>query len=107
MLSSIFKPPVNNIEYSETRLGRHQWGEFSMAAIKSDHEVHGHSQVESGSMSLRPSGPCGTFVGIYDGHGGGPNASEFIKNHLFEIVKSRFVVLVLASLLCYSCSSSG
>ncbi|XP_042012489.1 probable protein phosphatase 2C 48 [Salvia splendens] len=58
-----------------------------MAAIKSDHKVHGHSQVESGSTSLHPSGPYGTFVGIYDGHGGGPNASEFIKNQLFEIVK--------------------
>ncbi|KAG6404703.1 hypothetical protein SASPL_136956 [Salvia splendens] len=85
MLASIFKP-ANNIEYTEIRLGRHQWGDFSMAAVKSDHEVQSHSQVESGSMRLHPSSPYGTFVGIYDGHGG-PNASEFIKNHLFEIVK--------------------
>ncbi|XP_042016490.1 probable protein phosphatase 2C 46 [Salvia splendens] len=63
-----------------------------MAAVKSALEVPSHSQVESGSMSLHTSSPYGTFVGIYDGHGGGPNASEFIKNHLFELSK---VVLAL------------
>ncbi|XP_047942613.1 probable protein phosphatase 2C 46 [Salvia hispanica] len=57
-----------------------------MAAVKSDVEVQSHSQVESGSMRYHPSSPYGTFVGIYDGHGG-PDASEFIKNHLFKIVK--------------------
>ncbi|KAG6402339.1 hypothetical protein SASPL_139217 [Salvia splendens] len=88
MLASIFKPSANTIEYSEIKLGHHQWGrDFSMAAVKSALEVPSHSQVESGSMSLHTSSPYGTFVGIYDGHGGGPNASEFIKNHLFELSK--------------------
>ncbi|KAL1542555.1 protein-serine/threonine phosphatase [Salvia divinorum] len=86
MLPSWFKSSVNDTDYSEIKLGRHQWGEFSMAAVKSDLVVQGYSQLESGSMSLHPSGPYGTFVGIYDGHGA-PNASEFIKDHLFEFVK--------------------
>lgn len=98
MLPSWFKPSVNNIKYSGIDLGSHQWGEFSMASVKSGLKAQGHSQLESGSMSLYPLGHLGTFVEIYDGHGG-PNASGFIQNHLFEIVKSRFVALVLASLL--------
>lgn len=68
-----------------------------MAAIKSNLVVEGHSQLESGSMRLHPSGHNGTFVGLYDGQGG-PDASVFIKDHLFEIVKSKFA-LVLASVL--------
>ncbi|KAL1542554.1 protein-serine/threonine phosphatase [Salvia divinorum] len=86
MLHRWYKPSVSKSQCSEIELGHHQWGEFSMAAVKSDPVVQGYSQLESGSMSLHPSGPYGAFVGIYDGHGG-PNASEFIKDHLFEIVK--------------------
>ncbi|KAL1542553.1 protein-serine/threonine phosphatase [Salvia divinorum] len=86
MLPSWFKPSVDNSGYWEVELGQHQWGEFSMAAIKSNLVAEGHSQLESGSMRLHPSGYYGTFVGLYDGHGGS-NASEFIRDHLFEIVK--------------------
>ena len=97
MFPRLSKPSVDNGEYWEVKLGHHQWGEFSMAAIESKDVVDGHSQIESGSMRLHPSGHNGTFVGLYDGHDG-PDASVFIKDHLFEIVKSKFA-LELASVL--------
>ncbi|EXC35300.1 putative protein phosphatase 2C 46 [Morus notabilis] len=44
------------------------------------------SQIESGSLSLLDSGPYGTFVGVYDGHGG-PETSRYINDHLFQHLK--------------------
>ncbi|GAB2276691.1 hypothetical protein Dimus_011407 [Dionaea muscipula] len=37
-------------------------------------------------MSSLEAGPHGTFIGIYDGHGG-PEAAQFVDNHLFENLK--------------------
>ncbi|KAJ4836906.1 hypothetical protein Tsubulata_034697 [Turnera subulata] len=44
------------------------------------------SQLESGSLSAHESGPFGTFVGVYDGHGG-PETSRYINDHLFQHLK--------------------
>ncbi|XP_052187937.1 probable protein phosphatase 2C 38 isoform X2 [Diospyros lotus] len=66
--------------------GHHVNGEFSMAVIQANNVLEDQSQVESGSMSLIESGPQGTFVGIYDGHGGA-EAAQFVNNHLFENIK--------------------
>ncbi|XP_015877128.2 probable protein phosphatase 2C 38 isoform X2 [Ziziphus jujuba] len=66
--------------------GQHVNGEFSMAVIQANNLLEDHSQLESGLMSSVESGPFGTFVGIYDGHGG-PEASRFINEHLFENIK--------------------
>lgn len=55
-------------------LGRHSAGEFSIAVVQANEIIEDHSQVETG--------PCATFVGIYDGHGGA-DASRFISDHLF------------------------
>ncbi|XP_041000377.1 probable protein phosphatase 2C 38 isoform X2 [Juglans microcarpa x Juglans regia] len=66
--------------------GQHVNGEFSMAIIQANNLLEDHSQLESGSMSLLESGPHGTFVGIYDGHGG-PEAAQFINDHLFNNIK--------------------
>ncbi|KAF5453489.1 hypothetical protein F2P56_028387 [Juglans regia] len=67
--------------------GQHVNGEFSMAIIQANNLLEDHSQLESGSMSLLESGPHGTFVGIYDGHGG-PEAAQFINDHLFNNIKT-------------------
>ncbi|KAB1218014.1 putative protein phosphatase 2C 38 [Morella rubra] len=67
-------------------LGQHVYGEFSMAVIQANILMEDHSQLESGSMSSLESGPHGTFVGIYDGHGG-PEAARFINDHLFKNIK--------------------
>lgn len=67
--------------------GNHVNGEFSMAVIQANNLLEDHSQLESGPMSSVESGPCGTFVGIYDGHGG-PEASRFVNEHLFKNIKS-------------------
>lgn len=67
--------------------GNHVNGEFSMAVIQANNLLEDHSQLESGPMSSVESGPCGTFVGIYDGHGG-PEASRFVNEHLFNNIKS-------------------
>ncbi|KAK2979319.1 hypothetical protein RJ640_013283 [Escallonia rubra] len=66
--------------------GQHVNGEFSMAVIQANNTLEDHSQLESGPLSLVDSGPQGTFVGIYDGHGG-PEASKFINTRLFDNIK--------------------
>lgn len=69
--------------------GYHVNGEFSMAIIQANIVIEDHSQLESGPLSFSESGPHGTFVGIYDGHGG-PEASKFTRDHLFRNIKSTF-----------------
>ncbi|XP_072963424.1 probable protein phosphatase 2C 28 [Typha angustifolia] len=66
--------------------GQHMHGEFSMAIVQANNLLEDQSQIESGLLSLRESGPYGTFVGIYDGHGG-PETSRYINDHLFHHLK--------------------
>ncbi|KAF5178059.1 phosphatase 2C [Thalictrum thalictroides] len=67
--------------------GIHANGEFSMAVIQANNLLEDQSQVESGPLStMNFSGPQGTFVGIYDGHGG-PETARFVNEHLFNNVK--------------------
>ncbi|KAL6545916.1 hypothetical protein OROGR_009790 [Orobanche gracilis] len=61
-------------------------GDFSMAVVQANNLLEDQSQLESGCLSLNDSGPYGTFVGIYDGHGG-PETSRFINDHLFQHLK--------------------
>ncbi|PHT71955.1 putative protein phosphatase 2C 48 [Capsicum annuum] len=67
-------------------LGVHVNGEFSMAIIQANNLMEDQSQLESGPLSCLESGPCGTFVGVYDGHGG-PETSRFVNNTLFSNLK--------------------
>ncbi|XP_042475291.1 probable protein phosphatase 2C 38 isoform X2 [Macadamia integrifolia] len=57
-----------------------------MAVIQANNLLEDQSQLESGPLSSLSTGPQGTFVGIYDGHGG-PEASRFINDHLFHNLK--------------------
>ncbi|KAG9136948.1 hypothetical protein Leryth_013802 [Lithospermum erythrorhizon] len=66
--------------------GQHLIGDFSMAVVQANNLLEDQSQIESGSLSLLDSGPYGTFVGVYDGHGG-PETSRYINNHLFQNLK--------------------
>lgn len=66
---------------SHTDFDRHAHGQFSMAAVQANQLMEDYSQVESGSF--------GTFVGVYDGHGG-PEAAKFITQNLFSHF-TRFV----------------
>lgn len=68
--------------------GQHCNGEYSMAVVQANNLLEDHSQLESGCLSTNDSGPYGTFVGIYDGHGG-PETSRFINDHLFQHLKSK------------------
>lgn len=68
-------------------LGTHVNGEFSMAVIQANGLLEDQSQLESGPLSNLDSGPHGTFVGVYDGHGG-PETSRFINDSLFSNLKS-------------------
>ncbi|ONH97181.1 hypothetical protein PRUPE_7G174300 [Prunus persica] len=70
--------------YKDT--GQHLNGEFSMAVVQANSLLEDQSQVESGPLSTLESGPYGTFVGIYDGHGG-PETSRYINDHLFQNLK--------------------
>ncbi|KAF6140480.1 hypothetical protein GIB67_010310 [Kingdonia uniflora] len=70
--------------YKDT--GEHLNGDFSMAVVQANNLLEDQSQLESGSLSLLESGPFGTFLGVYDGHGG-PETSRYINNHLFQHLK--------------------
>ncbi|KAI4348001.1 hypothetical protein L6164_008766 [Bauhinia variegata] len=70
--------------YKDT--GKHIAGEFSMAVIQANNLLEDQSQLESGPMSSLETGPQGTFVGIYDGHGG-PDAARFVNHNLFNNIK--------------------
>ncbi|MED6174159.1 hypothetical protein PIB30_066311 [Stylosanthes scabra] len=56
-------------------VGKYGSGDFSMAVVQGNQVLEDQSQIESG--------PLGTFVGIYDGHGG-PDAARFVCDHLFR-----------------------
>ncbi|GAB4853126.1 hypothetical protein Ancab_017310 [Ancistrocladus abbreviatus] len=64
-------------------IGQHANGEFSMAVVQANNLLEDQSQIESGSLSTLEAGPFGTFVGVYDGHGG-PETSRYINGHLFN-----------------------
>ncbi|XP_042468014.1 probable protein phosphatase 2C 60 [Zingiber officinale] len=66
--------------------GQHVYGEFSMAVVQANNLLEDQCQIESGSLSLSESGPYGTFIGVYDGHGG-PETSRYINDHLFQHLK--------------------
>ncbi|KAG9156387.1 hypothetical protein Leryth_009243 [Lithospermum erythrorhizon] len=57
-----------------------------MAVVQANNLLEDQSQVESGCLSIDDSETYGTFVGIYDGHGG-PETSRFINEHLFYHLK--------------------
>ncbi|KAL5996478.1 hypothetical protein ACLOJK_026558 [Asimina triloba] len=56
-------------------LGRYAAGDFSMAVIQANQVLEDQSQIESGQF--------GTFVGVYDGHGG-PEAARYVCDNLFR-----------------------
>lgn len=55
--------------------GRCASGDFSMAVIQANQVIEDQCQIESGRF--------GTFVGVYDGHGG-PDAARYVCDHLFR-----------------------
>ncbi|XP_031485887.1 probable protein phosphatase 2C 46 [Nymphaea colorata] len=66
--------------------GQHLHGDLSMAVVQANSLLEDQSQIESGSLCSSDSGPIGTFVGVYDGHGG-PETSCFINDSLFHHLK--------------------
>ena len=65
-------------------IGRYGSGEFSMAVVQANQVLEDQSQIESGSF--------GTFVGVYDGHGG-PEAALYVCDHLFRNFQGLFFYL--------------
>ncbi|XP_054804674.1 probable protein phosphatase 2C 42 [Prosopis cineraria] len=55
--------------------GKYGYGEFSMAVVQANVILEDQCQLEAG--------PFGTFVGIYDGHGG-YDASRFVCDNIFR-----------------------
>eukprot|EP00271_Cylindrocystis_brebissonii_P022341 TRINITY_DN856_c0_g1_i1.p1 TRINITY_DN856_c0_g1~~TRINITY_DN856_c0_g1_i1.p1 ORF type:complete len:430 (+),score=89.57 TRINITY_DN856_c0_g1_i1:302-1591(+) len=49
-------------------------GQFSFSVVQANNIVEDHSEVHSG--------PLGTYVGIYDGHGG-PQTAQFLNERLY------------------------
>ncbi|KAK9067422.1 hypothetical protein SSX86_014751 [Deinandra increscens subsp. villosa] len=67
-------------------IGHHLNGDFSMAVVQANNLLEDQSQIESGSLSFHESGPYGTFIGVYDGHGG-PETSRYVNDNLFHNLK--------------------
>nr|XP_043610204.1 probable protein phosphatase 2C 42 [Erigeron canadensis] len=61
-------------------IGKHGYGEYSMAVIQANQVLEDQCQIESG--------PFGTFVGVYDGHGG-PDVARYICDNLFRHFKAN------------------
>lgn len=61
-------------------ISRHAAGEFSMAVVQANSLLEDASQIESGTH--------GTFVGVYDGHGG-PEAARYVADNLFQWIRSK------------------
>lgn len=78
-------------------LGHHAYGVFSMAVVQANAMLEDQSQLESGPLSLSNSIPNGTFVGVYDGHGGA-EASRYVNEHIFCNLKSMSLLLVVSIL---------
>lgn len=76
--------------YKDT--GQHSNGEFSMAVVQANNLLEDQSQIESGCLSTNDLGPFGTFVGVYDGHGG-PETARYINQYLFQHLKSNSLQL--------------
>ncbi|CAM0908724.1 unnamed protein product [Alopecurus aequalis] len=70
--------------YKDT--GQHVNGDFSMAVVQANNLLEDQCQIESGPLSFLDSGPHGTFVGVYDGHGG-PETACYINDNLFNHLK--------------------
>ncbi|CAI9282384.1 unnamed protein product [Lactuca saligna] len=66
--------------------GHHLNGDYSMAVVQANMLLEDQSQIESGPLSFHDSGPYGTFVGVYDGHGG-PETSRYVNDNLFHNLK--------------------
>ncbi|XP_078430015.1 putative protein phosphatase 2C 38 [Wolffia australiana] len=64
-------------------LGRHPAGDFSMAVMQANNLLEDQCQIESFAAG---GGSLGTFVGVYDGHGG-PETARFVNEHLFHFLQ--------------------
>lgn len=71
-------------------IGKYASGEFSMAVVQANQVLEDQSQIESGSF--------GTFVGVYDGHGG-PDAARYVCDNLFRNLRGLCVVIALYRLI--------
>lgn len=80
-------------------LGNHMYGEFSMAVVQANNLLEDRSQLESGSFTSNNDnmGPQGTFIGVYDGHGG-HEASQFVTDNLFSNFKSMAFIFIIRDL---------
>uniref|UniRef100_A0A0D6R541 protein-serine/threonine phosphatase n=1 Tax=Araucaria cunninghamii TaxID=56994 RepID=A0A0D6R541_ARACU len=65
-----------------TDIKNHSSGYLSMAVVQANTSMEDQSQVITG--------PWGSFVGVYDGHGG-PQASRYLSHHLFSRLE-KFVL---------------
>lgn len=96
-MSPCWKPSHSNESTEQGRadgllwykdLGRHVSGEYSMAVVQANDSLEDSCQIESGPLiSSSGNNSCfGTFVGVYDGHGG-PETSRYITDNLFSNLK--------------------
>ncbi|KAL7617436.1 hypothetical protein Lser_V15G02119 [Lactuca serriola] len=96
MMKPFWRPCVGGAQSGRTDgllwykdLGSHVNGEFSMAVVQANSLMEDQSQIESGPLDSMNLGLYGTFIGVYDGHGG-PEASRFVNENMFSNLK-RFV----------------
>lgn len=74
----LFGGRINEKSLECQELASHRYGKFSVAIAQANEPIEDQSQVVNANW--------GTFVGVYDGHGG-TGASVYLKDHLLKNIE--------------------
>lgn len=74
----LFRGGINDKSVDSQELASHRYGKYSVAIARANEPIEDQSEVVKANW--------GTFVGVYDGHGG-TGASMYLKDHLLKDIE--------------------